>query len=199
VIAASLYASQIVDRTPAITAPMQVSLFNAPGWRILSGPENWSAHINADRTQTVTYDKAGERVYVSIGYFTHDRRGREIVNSQNSAADGADWRKIAEQHEVIYHFGESAEMKLDVLAGPDRRRLLAATLYWRGDDIYTDKLAFKWAQMRDKLHRRNPPGGVLIIASDYAGEPAQALARIRAFTSDVETFAKWRARNGGAP
>ena len=52
--------------------------------------------------------------------------------------------------------------------------------------------------MRDKLEGRNPPGGIIMIASDYAGEPSTALARIRTFTGDVESLADWLARNGAS-
>ena len=52
--------------------------------------------------------------------------------------------------------------------------------------------------MKDKLRGENPRGGVIVVASDYSGDPGKALNRIRAFAGDAERFAQWRARNGGA-
>ncbi len=193
VIAASAYAAYVIDSGATITPP-KLSSLSASGWRLLPAPQNWTPAINADRTETVTYERNGERVYVSTALFDKDRAGREIINRMNTPADGDDWRKIADRQEVVYLFGDSKEIPLEILAGPDRRRLLVATAYWRGDDVYTNKLAFKWAQMKDKLKGVNPPGGIIMIAADYAGNPADALARIRSFTNDVERFADWRAR-----
>ena len=198
ILAAAAYAALIVDRTPSAAAPAQLSPLSASGWRLLGAPENWTPKINADRVAGATYQKGADRVYVSIGYFTHDRTGREIVNALNAPADGADWRKIATADDVVYLFGRSEETPLEILAGPERRRLLVAALYWRGGEVYTDKMQFKFAQLSDKPKGHNPPGGIVMIASDYAGEPSAALARIRAFTSDVESLAAWRARNGAS-
>ncbi|WP_375202711.1 exosortase A [Hyphococcus sp.] len=194
VVAASAYAAYVIDSGATVSPPPKLSSLSATGWRMLPAPQNWTPAINADRTETVTYDRNGDRVYVSTALFNKDRTGREIINSRNTAADGDDWRKIADRQEVVYLFGDSKEIPMEILAGPDRRRLLVAMAYWRGDDVYTSKLAFKWAQMKDKLNGVNPPGGIIIVAADYAGDPADALARIRAFTNDVERFADWRAR-----
>ena len=193
VMAASAYATFVIDvaNTASLERP---ALLNAPGWRLLEPPRNWAPSINADHVEAATYDRAGERVYLYLGFFSHDRPDKEIVNALNAPADGETWRKIAGRKDVVYLFGESNEIALDILAGPDRRRLLVATAYWRGDDIYTNKTAFKWAQMKDKLNGSNPPGGIVMIAADYADDPAEALARIRAFTSDIERFDMWRNR-----
>ncbi len=190
---ASFYAAFVINSGAAAATPA-LSPLSAPGWRLLGPPQNWTPVINADAVEAVTYDRNGERVYVTLGWFERDRPGKEIVNRMNTPADGEDWRKIASFDDVVYLFGDSKEMPLEVVAGPERRRLLVATAYWRGDDVYTNKIAFKWAQMKDKLKGVNPQGGIIMIASDYAGEPAEALARIRAFTSDVERFAAWRDR-----
>ncbi len=196
---ASFYAAFVINGGAAIASPPQLSPLSAPGWRLLGGPQNWAPTINADAIEAVTYDRNGERVYVTLGWFERDRPGKEIVNRMNASADGKDWRKIASFKDVVYLFGDAKEIPLEIVAGPERRRLLVATAYWRGDAVYTNKIAFKWAQMKDKLKGVNPEGGVIIIASNYAGEPAEALARIRAFTSDVERFDDWRARMRAAP
>ena len=198
VLAVAFYAALVIDFRTTEPALRPLQPLSAPGWRMLGAPENWTPQINADRVAGATYQKGADRVYVSVGYFAYDRPGREIVNALNAPANGTDWRKIARAQEVIYLFGRSEQTPLDILAGSDRRRLLVATVYWRGGKVYTDRLDFKLAQMRDKLEGRNPPGGIIMIASDYAGEPSTALARIRTFTGDVESLADWRARNGAS-
>lgn len=198
VIAASLFASMVIKAPAGNAAPLQLSPFSAPGWRILDGPQNWSPAYRADAGLAVTYQQGQSRVYVTTAYFTHDRPSREIITTENRAFDGVAWRKIATEKDVLYLFGQSTPTPLDILSGSERRRLLVASVYWRGDDTYTSKTAFKRAQMLDKLRGHNPPGGIIFIAADYAGQPEDALKRIRAFTSDVENFSAWRARNGGA-
>lgn len=196
VLAVSVYARAVVDRTPPMGSA-QAAPLSAPGWRILEGPSNWAPAIDADRMRVSTYDRSGERVYVALAAFSHDRLGREIVNTQNAAA-GKGWTRIDGEKEVVYLFGASRAVPFEIYAGPEGRRLMTLTAWWRGGEIYTNPLAFKAAQMKDKLQGRNPSGGVMVIASDYAGEPEDALKRIRDFTSDAERFAVWRARNGGA-
>ena len=194
VLAASAYAALVIDFRTTMLAPPQNITLNAPGWRILPAPENWKPALNADKISAATYEKDGGRVYVNVAYFVHDRPGREIINSLNRPADQQDWRKIAEMREAVYLFGDSKMIPLDVLAGPDGRRLLVASVYWRGDKVYTNELAFKWAQMNDRLKGANPPGGIVMIGSHYAEAPGEALAQIRAFTINIERFADWQAR-----
>ncbi|MFC2953510.1 exosortase A [Marinicaulis aureus] len=199
VAAVSAYAAFFIDFGLTLPAPPKDISLSAPGWRVLPAPQNWTPRLNADKTSSATYEKLGERVYVSLGYIVQDRQDREILNVLNSAADGDDWRKIADREEVVYLFGESKEIPLEILAGPDRRRLLVMTAYWRGGDVYTNTFAFKWAQMIDKLKGVNPPGGIIMIAADYAGDLSEALTRIRSFTADIESFAEWQSRMRLAP
>ena len=199
VIAASVYAAYVTNGGARPAPAPKLASLSAPGWRVLPGPQNWAPAVNADKADTITYDRHGERIYVSLALFNKDRPGREIVNYLNRAADGDDWRKIADREEVVYLFGESKEIPLEILAGPDRRRLLVMTAYWRGGDVYTNTFAFKWAQMIDKLKGVNPPGGIIMIAADYAGDPSEALTRIRSFTADIESFVEWQSRMRLAP
>ncbi|MEZ5891526.1 MAG: EpsI family protein [Parvularculaceae bacterium] len=192
---AAAYAALVIDRTPATTTPASLAPFSAPGWRVLPAPQNWAPPLNADARRITTYEKNGARVYVAASYVTHDRKGREIVTYENRSYDGDYWRKIASAREPLYLFRQSEETPVDILAAPENRRMLAVTMWWRGHEVYTDRLSFKLAQMRDKLSGVNPPGGMIVMASDYAGEPDEALSRLRAFTADVEPFGVWRARN----
>lgn len=195
---ASLYAGVMVERDPGRDAPATLSLFNAPGWRILPPPQNWRAHLpQADRTAAATYQENGRTVYVSLGFFTHDRRGAEIVAYDNRAWDGEDWRWIAIENEVVYLFGRSEEAPFDLIAGPEHRRLAAVTAYWLDSEIYVEPWRVKLEQMKARLLGRNPPGGVIVIAASYNGDTAEAVAAIRAFTAAVEPLDDWLARNGG--
>lgn len=198
VLGAAIYANAIINRETAQQTPVAISPLSAPGWRMASAPENWSPSFQAaDKVASTTYLKGDHAVFVSIAWFNRDRPGAEIINYNNRSFDGDFWRHIANIREVVYLFGHAEETDLEIIAGPERRRLVVASVYWRGDEIYTDVLKFKLAQLRDKLQGRNPPGGIIMIASAYQGTPDDALRRIRAFTSDIETFADWRARNHG--
>ena len=197
-IAAALYAGLVVERTAPRTAPASLSLLSAPGWRILPPPENWRAHIpQADRTAAATYAAQDRSVYIALGFFTHDRRGGEIVAHDNRAWDGEDWRRIGTTRAVVYVFGRSEETAFDLLAGADGRRLAAVTAYWHDGEIYLSPRRAKMAQIKDKLVGRHRPGGMVVIAAAYRRDPAEAIAAIRSYTVAVEPLKAWLARNGG--
>ena len=195
IIFAALYAHLVINVTPP-TGIAHIAPINAPGWRILSGPQNWAPTIKADRMRIYTYDNTGERIYLAIAGFTHDRRQREIVNDTNKPA-AENWRRLSNVTEILSVFGAARPVSLDILAGPERRRLITLTAYWRGETIYTNKASFKFAQMKDKLQGRNPPGGIIVIAADYASNPLEGLNRIRNFTGDTESFSDWLSRQRG--
>jgi EpsI family protein len=193
--ALSLYADIVIDRRAAPNAPADVSLISAPGWRILAPPQNWRAEIkSADYNASATYVSGGAAVYVSFGAFTHDRRGAEIVTEDNRAFDGNYWRKIAARRDAIYLFGLSRQTEFALLAGPQGRRLAAVNAYWLDGEIYNDPRRVKLAQMKARLLGRNPPGGMIVFASAYAQDPAEAIAAIRRFTTDLEPLDAWLAR-----
>ena len=195
---AALYGTAVIDRPVTRAAPVTLSLLNAPGWRILPPPQNWRASLpTADRIAAATYSSPDDTVYASLAYFTHDRHGAEIVEYSNRAWDGADWRRIASRQEVIYVFGHSQTIKIDILAGPERRRLATLTAYWLGDEIYLERWRIKLAQMKAKLMGTNPPGGVIIFAAAYQQHPDEAITALRAFTVSAEPFGDWLQRNGG--
>ncbi len=193
--AATVYASAVVDRSIDKVAPVSLSLFNAPGWRILPPAQNWRAELRqADRTAGATYMSGDNTVYLSLGYFTHDRKGGEIVNYNNRAWSGAYWRRIGTRDAVIYLFGTSKTRRIDILAGPERRRLAAVTVFWLGNEVFVERWRMKLAQAKAKLTGRNPSGGLVIIAASYNRDPAEAVAVMRNFTSDLEPLGAWLSR-----
>ena len=197
-IAVSLYDKTIIERPVHHNPPASITLLNAPGWRILPPPENWRAQLGAaDRRAAATYASPDHTVYVSIAYFSHDREGGEIVNTENRSFDGAYWRMTGTIHDVVYLFGASQERPFELLTGPQGRHLAVVSAYWLKDRIYLKPWRMKLAQMKAKLTGRNPPGGLVMIAARYERDPSEAVAAIRAYTSDVEPFAAWLARNNG--
>ncbi len=195
IVGVAAYASVVIDRPVDKTAPVSLSLLNAPGWRILPPAQNWRAHLpQADRTAGATYVNANNTVYVSLGYFTHDRKGGEIINYDNRAWSDVSWRRIGAHDAVIYLFGTSKTRRIDILAGPERRRLAAVTVYWLDGEVFLERWRMKLAQAKAKLTGRNPSGGLIIIAASYNRDPANAVATLRNFTSDVEPLGAWRSR-----
>ena len=197
IILAAAYSFGVIDRPVNRTAPSSLTLLSAEGWRILPSPENWRASLpEADRTLAATYAQEEKAVYISMGYFTHDRHEAEIVTYGNRAWDGDYWRKIGNVSEVLYLFGESKDANFAILAGPERRRLAAVTAYWLDGQVYFNRRRLKLAQMKAKLRGENPQGGVIIIASSYRQHPDEAVKTIRAFTVAAEPLQDWLARNG---
>jgi exosortase A len=193
--AAAVYANVVVERPVHKPAPVSLSLLNAPGWRILPPAQNWRAELQqADRTAGATYVSGDNTVYLQLGYFTHDRKGGEIINYKNRAWSGTYWRHIGVRDAVIYLFGTSKTRQIDILAGPERRRLAAVTVYWLGDEIFVEPWRMKLAQAKAKLTGRNPSGGLIIIAASYNRDPADAVAMLRNFTGDLEPLSAWLSR-----
>ena len=195
VIAGAAYAHVVVDRPVDRAPPKMLTLLNAPGWRILPPPQNWRAGFDhADRSVAATYDSSGERVYVALAYFTHDRRGVEITGGNR---DDYDWRKAGATDAVLYLFGSSEMRRFEKLSGPGGRNLLTLTAYWLGDDIYFDAASLKKQQAKLKLRGQNPEGGVILLAAPFEDVPAEAVRVIGRFTGDIESFSDWRARLAG--
>jgi exosortase A len=193
--AAAVYANTVVERPVHKSAPVSLSLLNAPGWRILPPAQNWRAELQqADRTAGATYVSGDNTVYLQLGYFTHDRKGGEIINYENRAWSGAYWRHIGVRDAVIYLFGTSKTRRIDILAAPERRRLAAVTVYWLDDEVFVEPWRMKLAQAKAKLMGRNPSGGLIIIAASYSRDPADAVAALRNFTGDLEPLSAWLSR-----
>ena len=196
--ATAIYNGAVINRTIDRTAPTALSAFNAPGWRILPAPANWSPSLaHTDNNIVATYQQENQTVYLAAGYVTHDRRGAEIVGHDTRAYDGEIWRRHGEQKNVLYQFGRSELVTVELLAGPARRKLAAVNAYWLDDEVFLDRTAMKLAQMNARLQGRNPSGGVVIMAASYHENPREAIDQIRNFSADVETMAAWRARNFG--
>ena len=198
VVASAAYANVVVDRPVDRATPTTLTLINAPGWRILPPPQNWRAGMNhADRSVAATYDTSGERVYVSLAYFTHDRRGAEITVNLPDGSDKHEWRKAGATQSVVYLFGTSEPRRFEKLSGPGNRKLLTLTAYWLDDELFFDAISLKRAQAELKLKGRNPEGGVFLFAASYNDDPAEAVQLIGRFTADIEPFSDWRARLAG--
>ncbi len=197
VAAGAAYAAMVVDKPVDRTPPKMLTLLNAPGWRILPPPQNWRAGFDhADRSVAATYDSRGNRVYVSLAYFTHDRRGVEIT-SESYRSDDVEWRKAGANDAVVYLFGTSETRRFEKLSGPGGEKLLTLTAYWLGDDVYFDTASLKKQQARMKLRGSNPEGGAVVLAASFQDDPAEAVRTIGLFTSEIEAFSDWRARLAG--
>lgn len=193
---ACIYNLAVVERPISRTPPTSLTLMNAPGWRILPPPENWRASLpNADRTLAATYAGEEATVYLSAGYFTHDRRDAEIVQSDHNSWNDGYWRKSGATRDVVYLFGRSSYADITLLSGPERRQLAVVKAYWLDDQLYVDPWRIKLAQMKARLTGRNPSGGRMMIAASYHLDPAEALQAIRSFTVDVEPLETWLERN----
>ena len=190
------YGLLVIERPVNRTAPASLTLMNAPGWRILPPPGNWRASLpDADRTLAATYARGETIVYVSAGYFTHERRDAQIVQYDNRAWDGDYWRKAGVTRDVVYLFGQSTQTDIAMLAGPERRRLAVVTAYWLDGQIYLKPWRMKFSQMKARLQGYNPSGGIVMVAASYDLNPDEALHSIRAFTVDVELLETWLERN----
>ncbi|MEM8935115.1 MAG: exosortase C-terminal domain/associated protein EpsI [Pseudomonadota bacterium] len=195
VLGLAVFNAAVIERPIARAIPTSLSLLDAPGWKILPPPQNWTPSISsADRLAGATYTTRDKTVYVVLSYHTHDRRGAEIVSTENRAFDGADWRRIAGVT-ARFSLGNTANSPVDILAGPEHRRLAAYTLYWLGGAAYPTPWRMKAAQLRHRLTGRNPPGGTITVAASYRSEPAEALDQIERFLSDIEPVQAWFARN----
>ncbi len=193
---ASIYNWTVIERPIDRTAPTSLTLMNVPGWRILPPPENWRASLpNADRTLAATYATEEATVYLSVGYYTHERRDVEIVQSDNLSWNDGYWRKTGMTRDVVYLFGQSSYANITLLSGPERRHLAVVKAYWLDGELYVDPWRIKFAQMKARILGRNASGGLLMIAAAYHVDPADALQSIRNFTVDVEPLETWLERN----
>ncbi len=192
--AGAVYATKVIDRPIDRPAPATLSLLSAPGWRILPPPQHWRASFpQADRRAAATYMSKGAQVDVTLGYFTHDRRGAEISGLADNGVT-KNWDRVGNHEAVLYLFGTAEKRNFTRLSGPRNQNFLSLTAYWLGDDIYFNPRSMKVEQAKRKLLGENLEGGAIIIASPYIDQPNEAVQTIGRFTADVENFSAWRAR-----
>lgn len=195
---ANVYSWRIIERPVADAAPQQLSLLNAPGWRLLPPAENWRGQFSdVDKQSHATYQQAQQQVYASFSFVTHQRGAMEIANHKNRAWDNDTWRQVGAERVNFRLFNGERASSVFLLAGPERRRLAALTFYWLGDRVYAQAWRMKAAQMRARLRGRNPSGGMIILAASYRHHPDDAIATLRAFSNDMEPLSYWRARQSG--
>lgn len=195
-IAATAYAQVVIDRTPSVAAPSSLPFINVPGWRIAPTEPAWRGGLaGADLERHGLYQRGASTIYLSAGYYTHDRDGAEVVNDGNRAFDGEAWRRIRSRSDVVYLFGRAEETNIDLLLGHGGQRLAAVRLHWlENGEVDLDPHRLKLAQAKRKLVGDNPRGGVIMIAATYASDEQTAIDAIRAFTIAAEPLEAWLKR-----
>ena len=195
-VALAAYRITIINRPINVPTLPNLGALSAPGWRIVAPPTQWQPALNhADRKFHATYASEASFVFVSIGAFTHDRRGSEVIGHDTRSFDGDIWRLTNQITSVAYFAEQSTSWPVDILTGPKRQRMSVMKFYWLDNNIYSNPTALKLEQTKQRLVGRNHPAGVIFVAAPETNRQEDTIQTIRRFTADIEPLRFWLQRN----
>lgn len=119
-----------------------------------------------------------------IAYYTAERHGAELINSQNTLYDKALWRRIGEtDRSVALHSGERVPVHESVIRGRDGSRVIWHFYYIAGH-CTTNPLMAKLLSVWARVMHRGSVSGVVAFASEYNEESEAAHQTLKQFLPD---------------
>ncbi|MGH8594282.1 MAG: exosortase A [Gammaproteobacteria bacterium] len=131
-----------------------------------------------------TYTLHGQAVTLYIAYYTAERQGAELINSQNTLYDKALWRRIGEtDRSVALHSGERVPVHESLIRGRDGSRVIWHFYYIAGR-CTTNPLLAKLLSVWARVMRPGSVSGVVAFASDRNEESEAAHQTLKRFLPD---------------
>lgn len=177
VVAARLDGTPVVQ--PVLQAPTPVG-----GWQLFAGPlTNWAPRfLNPAQRMDQGYRDGARRVGLYIGYYRNQRRGSELITSQNTLVSTNDliWRNIGEtRRNVIVNNQEFSFIEARLRS--HSARLLAWHWYWV-DGVYTANPYWaKILQAKSRLLSGSDDGAVVIVYTELDADDNGAAHRLQEF------------------
>src|SRR5262245_35890265 len=173
-----------VDDTPIrIVAPA-----GASGWTLEpQQATRWQPDYHGAAAATLAVYRKGERsVAVYLAYYRNQRRGAELVGSQNLIAGGggSTWVRISESPRSEYLPAGSGEPGQALLASAGSRLVVWDWYRMAGYDLSNPYLA-KALLAREKLLGRNDDCAAIVLAAPYDTQPETAADTLRLFTREM--------------
>lgn len=164
---------------PALLAPPP-----AGDWQPVAGRlTDWTPHFSNPRVQiNQTYARDAARVGLYIGYYRNQRKGAELITSQNALVSSNDreWGNIGERRRSLVFESQEIPSIESRLRGQSAR-LLVWRSYWVDGRFTVNQYWAKLLQAKATLSGRGDDGAVVIIYAPYADQPQAAERAMQEF------------------
>lgn len=184
-----VYANWLDSRS----APLGESSISAPapahGWVLESAPiTDWQPHLaGTDARRTFYYRKGGRQVMLYLAYYRTQRQDAELISSQNYM--------VRQKHPVWSNMGETnlrpgtaglASAVVQTKLRAPTQRLLVWRWYQLDGYATTNDYFAKWLLAADRVMGARDDGSMIVVATPYADEAAQAQPVLREFLRDMQ-------------
>ncbi|BCB26594.1 exosortase A [Sulfurimicrobium lacus] len=181
--------STYLDSRPVKTTGLSIELpDSANGWVKQSKPlSDWQPHyIGPDAYVMQTYRKNGMVVSVYVGYYRTQRKGAELITSQNYMIMQTHpvWSNVGEAQRAISLHGKNETIQQTLLRAP-AQRLLVWNWNSLGDTYTVNPYLAKLLLAKERMLGQQDDGAAIIIAAPYEDTPEPAAAALRAFIQDM--------------
>ncbi|MEW5943842.1 MAG: exosortase A [Pseudomonadota bacterium] len=179
------YLARLSTETPPVALNMPQP---AAGWELASeSVADWQPrYLGADALLARTYRKGDRRVALFIPYYTRQRQGAELINTQNLMVVQKHpvWSDIGESRRTIETAAGTLEIQQTRLRSPSQN-LLVWHWNWLNGEHTLNPYAAKLLEAKAKLLQAPDDAAAVIIAAPYEDKPERAAMVLEEFARDM--------------
>lgn len=177
------------DSRPVMAGGLVVRLPDSSnGWVRQDAPlSDWQPrYLAPDAYAMQTYRKDGMAVSLYVGYYRTQRKGAELITSQNYMVMQKHpvWSNVGEKPRAISLRGRDETIQQTLLRSPDKRLLV-----WNWNSLggtYTvNPYLAKLLLAKERMLGQQDDGAAIIIAAPYEDTPEPAAMALQAFIRDM--------------
>ena len=158
----------------------------AGGWQLVAGHlTDWTPRfLNPPAQLNLTYAKEAMHAGLYIGYYRHQRRGFELITSQNVIVTSRDseWRNFGDTPRTLVINNEKISSIESRLQGRSKQ-LLVWHWYWVDGQHTASPYWAKLLQAKSKLFGRGDDGAVVIVYTELEADRESAASRLQDFAN----------------
>ena len=137
-----------------------------------------------DFALTETYSRDGANIYLQIGYYVANRRGAQIVSSDQKIAEARGW-SVADAGSRSIGVGASPVTARALRAVGNGGGHIAWYWYWIDDRFTGNPYLAKLIEAKVKLFGGDPRAAIVAIGADYRDDPSKADAALTDFAATL--------------
>lgn len=185
---APAYAAYLLQQSSRVSAVALQLPQPAAGWEVASEPAaGWQPrYLGADALLAQAYRKGDRRVTLFIPYYTRQRQGAELINTQNVMVTQKHpvWSNIGESRRTIKTAAGGMEIQQTRLRSASQKLLVWHWNWLNGEHTLNPYLA-KVLEAKAKLLQAPDDAAAVIVAAPYEDKPEQAATVLEEFARDM--------------
>lgn len=123
--------------------------------------------IGADARVAQSYTAGRRQVHLHIAYYASQQQGAELVNSENTIADGMRWVWVAEGKARAFVDGRELKVRQIAMRSPGGTLRLVWSWYWVGGEFTANPYRAKLLQAKARLLGREQSAAAIALGADY--------------------------------